>query len=432
MKRLLVIPILWMAFLFCGPISANHGNALHHASVREVLVMVRGGVATDVMVERVRRMEDVHTLDATAVGSLIRKGVPDEVLLELARRRKTAVPCEIPERRTGVNEVLGHPSIREVVHQVHAGVATDAILERIESLPSVPVLDARPLARLTSQGVPDKVLLELIRRQEVPTGCDAVRAELLAAARDAEQSALVVETKREKRDERERKKEALKREAAEQEELERAERRRLAAEQEELEREESKREDAARQTEKAELRRNAAEKKERKREEKERQEVARALSSEPPAPESATNSRMGRIRVVAKSSLPVTYLEVHLDGAPVTRRGEVQEGETKPGWMLPPPPVLEVKRGAVVFESELPVGPHEVKAAFALARIVDTDWDAAAEARGQRYDTTTAGPVGENGEVPVCEVREGRVCVVVARLLKRGDGYAVAYDSKLR
>jgi hypothetical protein len=141
---------------------------------------------------------------------------------------------------------------------------------------------------------------------------------------------------------------------------------------------------------------------------------------------------MGRIRVVAKSSLPVTYLEVHLDGAPVTRQGEVQEGETKPGWMLPPPPVLDVKRGAVVFESELPAGPYEVTAAFALARIVNTEWDAVAEAHGQRYETTKAGPAGEQGEVSVCEVLEGRTCVVVARLLKRKTGYAVAYDSKSR
>ena len=351
--------------------------------------MVRGGVASDVMVERVLRMQDVPTLDAAALGTLMSKGVPDVVLLELARKKPTAAPCEIPERKVGVREVLDHPSIREVLYQVDTGVATDAMVERVGHLQRVPVLDARAIARLTSQGVPDKVLLELVRRQEIRTGCDPVRAELLAAAGERERAA---------------------RDGASTPRMTRespgdptfAEASSYGAE-----------DGGHRQVEQAP------------------KEKVRSSSHRPDAA-AAGSPGMGRIRVVAKSSLPVTYLEVHLDGAPVTRKGEVQEGETKPGWMLPPPPVLDVKRGAVVFESDLPVGPYEVQTTFALSRIVETDWDAVVEARGQRYDTAMAGPAGEKGEVPVCEVREGRTCVVLARLLKKGDGYAVAYDSTMR
>jgi hypothetical protein len=215
------------------------------------------------------------------------------------------------------------------------GVETDAIVELVGNLQSVPSLDARAIGRLTDEGVHDEVLLELVRKLDVRTGCDPVRAELLAAMGDVT------------------------------------------------------------------------------------------------APEATAGSTgTGRIRVIAKSSLPVSYLEVLLDGDSVARKGQVQEGEAHPGWTLRQPLALDVQRGAIVFESELPVGRHGVQTVFAVSRVVSTDWDVAKRARGQRYETTKAGPAGKRGEIPVCEVLEGRTCVVVARLVKRGDGYAVAYDSK--
>jgi hypothetical protein len=152
-----------------------------------------------------------------------------------------------------------------------------------------------------------------------------------------------------------------------------------------------------------------------------------------PTPHDAAVARstgVGQIRVIAKSSLPVTFLEVFLDGGSVARKGQVGQGEAEPGWTLRQLQPLDVKRGAIVFESELPVGRHEVQTVFALSRVVPTVWDTVRKAHGQRYDTPRAGPAGEDGDVPVCDIREGWTCVVLARLVKRGDRYTVSYDSR--
>jgi len=332
-----------------------------------------------VVIERVRRLEDVPRLDAAAITHLMRKGVPDEVLLELARRRNIVEPCGIPERKVDVVAALDHPSIRRVLRQLDGGVATDEILLRVRSDPNVPVLDARAIVKLTGKGVPARLLVELVRKQEVRKGCDPVRAELLAAAED-------VEAHEARTDGHSRPAPTLDRQKDVSPALT----------------------DGA--TAAAAAR-------------------PRARHRDAPAPDPGG---MGRIRVVAKSSLPVTYLEVLLDGDSVMRKGQIQEGEAEPGWILPPPPVLGIKRGVVVYESELPAGPHQVQAAFALSQIVGTEWDAVARARGQRYETTKAGPDAVRGEAPVCEVRAGRTCVVLVRLFKRKDGYAVAYYAERR
>jgi hypothetical protein len=137
----------------------------------------------------------------------------------------------------------------------------------------------------------------------------------------------------------------------------------------------------------------------------------------------------GGIRVIVKSPLPVTYLEVFLDGRLVLQKGEVLEAEAQPGWTLERPLVLDVKRGQTVLESELPVGPHAVTASLAMTRVVPTEWDAARRAHGQRYETTRIDGLGAS---PVCEVREGTTCVVFVRAVKRGEGHVVAYDVTMR
>lgn len=373
--------------------------------------MLNGGVAYDVMVERVRRLEDVPYLDPADLTSLASKGVPDKVLLELIQRRKVVTPCELPERKIPVHEVLDHPCIREVLRQVDAGVATDAILVRVAHLENVPTLNAGALARLTSKGVPDRVLIALIQKQEVRTGCDPARAELLAALAEVNRTAPKAQKKPPEASEVST---LPPRETATPEDAPAPPKKRASPKQPSPPKAYPFR---ANDEGALEVARNA-------------EDEARAAKRAQEA--AADSAKLGRIRVVAKSSLSVTYVEVLLDGTPVTSKGEIQEGEVKPGWTLPPPTVLDVKRGAVVFESEFPVGTHEIQTAFALSRIVETDWDEVAEARGQRYDTAKVGPAGARGEVPVCEVREGRTCIVYARLLKRGDGFAVEYESKMR
>jgi hypothetical protein len=144
----------------------------------------------------------------------------------------------------------------------------------------------------------------------------------------------------------------------------------------------------------------------------------------------AGSTGLGRIRVVAKSSLPVTYLEVLLDGNAVARKGEIPRGETKSGWMLPPPPELHVKGNTIVHESKVPVGGTR-SARCSRSRGSCDRWDPWS---GQRttYETRTAGPADESGEVPACEIAEGRTCTVRARFQKRGNVYAVSYDSEVR
>jgi hypothetical protein len=128
----------------------------------------------------------------------------------------------------------------------------------------------------------------------------------------------------------------------------------------------------------------------------------------------------------------VTYVEVLVDGELVTRKGKVQEGEVQPGWMLSRPPVVNVKGGVTVYETAVPVGSQEVKTAFALSRIVETEWDPVVEAYGQRYETARVGPADRSGVVPVCDVREGRTCIVLAYLFKSKGQYAVDYDAKIK
>lgn len=386
MRRALAVTFVWVSVLSGGFEAANRENLFRHPAIREVMLMMRGGVAYDVMVERVKRMPEVPELDAAAIGTLTNQGVPDKVLLALAQRTKTAVRCPIPERKLSPREVFDDPSIRQVLGDLDAGTPTKAILERVERLHAVPVLDARAIEKLTSDGVPDRVLLALVRKEEVQTGCDPVRKELLASVA------------RTPRDGRAKKKDEPVLPAS------------LAS------------------VPSAPDSRTIL--------------VTDQNTSEVPAEPRAARRRheasaaeaigLGRIQIVAKSSLPVTYLQVLLDGDIVAKRGEIEEGETKPGWMLPRPPVLNVKKGAVVFECALPAGPHEVQTTFALSRIVETGWDDVVEARGQRYDTTKVGPSDEDGGVPVCDVPEGKTCVVLARLVKKGDGYTITYDSKVR
>src|SRR6185295_15664128 len=58
MRRALVILFVWIAALAGGPVSARRDHALRHPSIQEVLLMTKGGVARDVVIERVRRLED--------------------------------------------------------------------------------------------------------------------------------------------------------------------------------------------------------------------------------------------------------------------------------------------------------------------------------------------------------------------------------------
>jgi hypothetical protein len=340
MKQVFVV----LAALVAGAplVSAGRGDPLDHPSVREVILMVNGGVDYDVIVERVRRLPAVPALDSDAIAELTGKGVPDEVLLALVERNEIAGDCEVPEQKIELQKVLDHPSIQELIRMVDADLATAVIVERAEHLQDVPAMDARAISKLTGMAVPDKALLELVRKQEIPPDCATVRAQILAAGKTRPRSS-----------------------------------------------------------------------------------TAREATA-------SGSTGLGRVRVVARSSLPVTYLEVFLDGDAVSQQGEMHRGETEPGWTLPPPPVLDVKRDTVVYESEVPAGRHEIWTGFALTRIVDTDWDSVVEAHGQRYDTTTAGPADENGEVPACEVPEGRTCIVHAHFHKRGDAYVVTYDSEVR
>ncbi len=339
--------------------------------------MMRAGVAYDVMVERVRRMPDLPHLGPTTITRLTDKGVPDSVLLALVRRKRDVVPCEIPEPRVDTREVLDHPAIWRARYEVDAGVATKAIVAGVGQMETVPVLDGRAISRLTNKGVPDEVLLALVRKQEVLTGCDRVRAELLAASAEVRHHGVDVIP---------------------------------ALSNATLDDSHGARKPARRA-----------------RTPKDRDQTA----SHRLDASAAQPTGRGRVVVVAKSSLPVTYLEVLLDGQSVTSKGKVFVGEGEPGWQLQRPLVLDLKGGIVVFESELPTGSYAVQAAFAVAKIISTD-EKLVRARVQRYDTTTAGPTGEDGEVPVCKVREDSTCVVVVRLLRRNNVHIVAYDSRAR
>jgi len=371
MKRVFVVlPALVAMFGGATAVSAGRGDPLDHPSVREVILMVNGGVDYEVIVERVRRMPAVPALDSGAIAGLTSKGVPAKVVFALGQRNEIAGDCEIPEQKIELRTVLDHPSIQELIRMVNAGLATGVIVERAERLQDVPAMDARAISKLTGKAVPDGALLELVRRQEIPPDCATLRTQLLAAGKTRPRSSTA---------------------------------RKATAT------------DPANETKRP------------------RSAVApgphpRISPSEP----AAGSTGLGRIRVVARSSLPVTYLEVFLDGDAVGHKGEMHRGETKPGWTLPPPSVVDIKRDTIVYESEVPAGRHEIWTGFALTRIVETDWDSVVEARGQRYDTTTAGPADENGEVPACELPEGRTCIVRARFHKRGDAYVVTYDSEVR
>lgn len=408
-----VIALLSLALVPQEPAFARTDSALRQSSVREVLDMIRGGVSQDVMVERVRRFEDVPYLDPAALTVLANKGVPDQVLLELIQRRKVVTPCELPEREISVREILDHPCIREVLLQVDSGVTTDAILVRVAHLDHVPTLDARALSKLTSKGVPNRVLIALIQKQAVRNGCDPARLELLAALAEVNR---VRPEARQKPPEASEVSNPAPRATTAPEDAPAPAKKHASRKEPSPARSYPFRpiDQGAR-----EVTRNGAD---------EAQAAKRAQDAAP----AADSAGLGRIRVIAKSSLPVTYVEVLLDGTPVTSKGEVQEAEVKPGWKLPPPTVLDVRRGAVVFESVVPAGTHEIQTAFAVSWIIDTDWDEAAEARGQRYDTSKAGPASTSGKSPACEVHEGRTCTVYARLLKNGDGFAVEYQSKMR
>lgn len=429
-------------------LSSGHVDPLSHPTIREVIQMVNGGVFGEVIVERVRRLEPPPVLDARSLARLREKGVPDTVLLELTRTLP-ADTCDLrggpPGHGTDLRKVLQHPSIAEVLREVDAGVPSHTIVERVRGLRSVPVLDARALTKLTSEGVPDAVLLELVRARGVGSG--ASHAELLAEVvprtegpdpllhpsigeivlmlQEGIGEDVILERIRH-----------LPKVPA----LDACSVEKLGAwgVGDELVRELLQRRTALSAGEvhtaqpltmlaKGEDTMLEAPKPTRK-----EAPGKQAPRSPDPAEPAVAREGVGRIRVVAQSSLPVTYLEVLVDGTPVSQRGEVQEGQTTAGWTLPRPPVVDVRKGLVVYDSVVPAGRHEVQASFALARIVETDWDPVLEAHGQRYETTSAGPEDESGGRPVCELQDGRTCTVHARLTKRRDGYAVTYAAKLR
>lgn len=345
MRRLAIVPLVWL-WLFTGEgTSARRDDTLRQPAVQDVLMMMKGGVAYDVMIERIRRMEDLPTLDADVLAFLGREEVPDRVLLEMIHRSQAIEPCRIPQRPREQHDVLDAPAIRQVLRDLDDGMTTERLVERVGHLDGVPVLDARAINKLTSKGVPDPVLLELVRKQEIPKGCDPVRAEPMVVSAIAVQPTPAGDRKQ--------------------------------------------------------------------------------AAVEPP-------TGAGRIRVIVKSSLPVSYLEVQVDGDSVAHKGSVEEGETKPGWTLPPPAVLDLKRGEIVYESESPAGFHDVTTAVAVSTIVETDWDDTLEAYGQRYETTRVGPLDADGATAVCDVREGQLCVVLARLVERGRYYAIEYESATR
>ena len=371
----LLVSLFSILLLSAFPVVAGD-DALSHPSIREVMLMVKSLVGNDVIVERVRRIEDVPTLDADEIATLIRKGVPDKVLLELARRKEAITPCAIPPRKVDRRTVLEHPSVRKLLDQVDADVASTEILELVDELQEVPGLDGAALIMLRRKGLSNQVLLALIRKEEIPVGCDPVRAELLDSLSQAGSPALVSQDN---------------------------------------------------------TRDLATEPRSRRTSRKEVAETDRPTFAveDGGGQDGVESTGTGHIRVIAKSSLPVTYLEVLLDGDSVLREGKIPAAEAEPGWRLARPLVLDLKQG-VVFESEWPGGMHEVQTVFALTRIVETDWSAVVKAHGQRYDTTKVGPTGEDGTLPVCEIREGWTCVVLARLVKRGDDYVVVSESKMQ
>jgi hypothetical protein len=406
---LLVLVVLVAA---SAPMGARQDDPLRHPGVQEVRLMMNGGVSYDVMIERIRRMEDVPALDAKALQALRGQGVPERVLVELVHRKETLEPCSIRARKSAGQDVFGDPAIREVLRRSDGGTTTNDLVQYVGELHFVPVLDARALDKLTAKGISDRVLVELVRKQPIPQGCDLARVEPPGGA----SSAPVAASQSNKVSKKAASHEADPAQTTHKKKTKPGGGDRSAQTDGSAAPQEAPAVPAAMPTNEV------------------HEDLAAVVGDVPPAVDSTAAPAppgTGRVRVIVRSSLPVTFLEVQFDGKSVVRKGEIPQAETKPGWMLPPIPIVNIKKGETVLDTEVPAGSHEVEVAFGLSRIVQTQWDDVVEAYGQRYDTARVGPLDIKGAHPVCDLADGKTCVVLAQLEKRGKVYAVEYETRV-